>query len=104
MSRVPKTPIKYVICLPEQNSWEGESGFELFLGPDEVDGVLVDGRGQLLEQFVLGQAQDGGSRDRQVARQLPNWSVRIKLYPGTEENPSLIMPWLVVSFELKIRE
>ena len=54
MSRVPKTIIKFAICLPEENSGEGESGLELLLGPDKVDGVLVDGRGQLLEEFILG--------------------------------------------------
>ena len=87
-SRAPKTLLKYAICLPEENSGEGESGLELFLGSDEVDGVLVNGRGQLLQEFILGQAQDGGDSggSRQVARQLPNRPVRVKLHPGTEEN------------------
>ena len=36
---------EHPIWLPKENSWEGECGLELLLGPDEVDGVLVDGRG-----------------------------------------------------------
>ena len=65
--------------VPKEYPGKGESCLELLLGPDEVDGVLVDGRGQLLEELLLGKTQDcDGGRDWHVAGQLPNWPVRIE--------------------------
>ena len=82
MLTVPELPC--AIHLPKEDPGKFEGGLELLLGADEVDGVLVDGGGQLLEELLLGQDAGGGgdncggNGNRQVAGQLPHWPVRVE--------------------------